>query len=243
MQPLDPKTLELLRGVSTATLTTQMFKRGFRNVFMQGVRPIGALPGNLVGPAFTLRNIPAREDLDHLGVFTNPEHPQRKAIETTPAGHVLVIDCRGDARVACGGEILMTRLKVRGAAGLVSDGGIRDSGPIGDMGFPVFCAGPSAPLNLAAHHAMDLDVPIGCGGVAVYPGDVIVGDRDGVAVIPRALANEVAADAAEQEALEVFVLGRVEAGAALAGTYPPNDATRAAFEQWRATGKQGNPRG
>jgi len=235
MQPLAPETLEKLRGVSTATLTTQMFKRGFRNVFMQGVRPLAPLSANLVGPAFTLRNIPAREDLDHLGVFTDPGHPQRKAIETTPEGHVLVIDCRRDDRVASGGDILMTRLKVRGAAGMVSDGGVRDCGPISEMGFPVFCAGPAAPLNLVLHHATDIDVPIGCGGVAVYPGDIVVGDRDGVVVIPRALAAEVAADAAEQEALETFVLTRVAAGAALVGTYPPNEATRAAFEEWRRT--------
>ena len=240
MQPLAPKTLELLHGVSTATLTTQLFKRGLRNVFMQGVRPLGPLAGNLVGPAFTLRNIPAREDLDHLGVFTDPEHPQRKAIETTPVGHVLVIDCRGDARVACGGDILMTRLKVRGGAGMVSDGGVRDAGPIVDLGFPVFCAGPSAPLNLAHHHATDINVPIGCGGVAVYPGDVIVGDQDGVVVIPRHLADEVARDGAEQEALEAFVVRRIADGAPLAGTYPPNEATRAAFEQWRKSEQQGN---
>jgi regulator of RNase E activity RraA len=234
MQPLEATTLERLRGVSTATLTTQMFKRGFRNVFMQGVRPLGSVAVNLVGPAYTLRNIPAREDLDQLGVLADPEHPQRKAIEATPAGHVLVIDCRGEARVACGGDILMTRLKVRGAAGMVSDGGVRDSGPIEEMGFPVFCAGPSAPLNLVAHHAVDLQVPIGCGGVSVYPGDVIVGDRDGVVVIPRALADEVARDAAEQEELEAFVLRRITEGAPLAGTYPPNEATRADFERWRA---------
>lgn len=237
MQPLQPTTLDTLRGVSTATLTTQMFKRGFRNVFMQGVRPLAPFPSNLVGPAYTLRNIPAREDLDQLGVFADPEHPQRKAIETTPAGHVLVIDCRGDARVACGGDILMTRLKVRGAAGMVSDGGLRDSGPIAEMAFPVFCAGPSAPLNLVVHHATDIQVPIACGGVPVYPGDVIVGDRDGVVVIPRVLAEEVARDAAEQEALETFVLRRVAEGAPLAGTYPPNEATRAEFERWRAGGR------
>jgi len=147
---------------------------------------------------------------------------------------VLVIDCRGDTRAACAGAILVTRLMMRGVAGLVGDGGIRDAGPIGDMAqFPVFCAGPSAPLNLAQHHAVESNVPIGCGGVAVYPDDVIVGDRDGVAVIPRAMADEVAHDAAEQEELEEFLLQRVAGGAALAGTYPPNDATRSAFETWR----------
>lgn len=229
-----PDTLDRLRRVSTATLTTQLFKRGIRNAFMQGVHPLGRYEGNLVGPAFTLRNIPAREDLDNVAVFANPEHPQRRAIEITPAGHVLVIDCRGDTRAACAGQILVSRLMKRGVAGLVGDGGIRDAGPIGEMPqFPVFCAGPSAPLNLAQHHAVESNVPIGCGGVAVYPGDVIVGDRDGVVVLPSALADEVARDAAEQEELEEFLLQRVMEGAALPGTYPPNEATKAAFEQWR----------
>lgn len=230
---MESATLERLRLASTATITTQLFKRGLRNAFMQGVRPLGRYDGNLVGPAFTLRNIPAREDIDTVGVFTDPDHPQRKAIEITPTGYVLVIDCRGDMRAACAGQILVTRLMRRGVAGLVGDGGIRDAGPIGEMPFPVYCAGPSAPLNLAQHHATECNVPIGCGGVAVYPGDIIVGDRDGVAVIPQAMADEVARDAAEQEEMEEFLLQRVAGGAALAGTYPPNDATRAAFEQWR----------
>ena len=230
---MEDATLERLRRASTATITTQLFKRGLRNAFMQDVRPLGRYDGNLVGPAFTLRNIPAREDIDTVGVFTDPDHPQRKAIEIAPTGHVLVIDCRGDTRAACAGQILVTRLMRRGVAGLVGDGGIRDAGPIGEMSFPVYCAGPSAPLNLAQHHATELNVPIGCGGVAVYPGDIIVGDRDGVVVIPQAMAGEVARDAAEQEEMEEFLLQRVAGGAALAGTYPPNDATRAAFEQWR----------
>jgi regulator of RNase E activity RraA len=233
MPALLPETLARLREISTATLTTQLFKRGLRNCFMQGVRPLGRLDRNLVGPAFTLRNIPAREDIDHVGVFTDPAHPQRRAIEITPEGAVLVIDCRGDASAACAGQILVTRLMIRGVAGLVGDGGIRDAGPIGDMPFPVFCAGPSAPLNLARHHAAESNVPIGCGGVAVYPGDVIVGDRDGVVVIPRGIADEVARDAAEQEELETFLLTRIEAGVPLRGTYPPDDATKAAFEAWK----------
>lgn len=238
MPTLPRETLVRLRTVSTATLTTQLFKRGLRNCFMQGVQPLNAggwnrLPHNLVGPAFTLRNIPAREDLDHVGVFANPDHPQRRAIEITPEGHVLVLDCRGDTNAASAGQILITRLMKRGVAGFVSDGGVRDAGPIGEMAFPVFCSGPSAPLNLARHHAVETNVPIGCGGVAVYPGDVIVGDRDGVVVVPRGIADEVARDSAEQEELEGFLLERIEAGAALPGTYPPNDATKAAFEVWR----------
>ena len=224
--------LAQMKIVSTATLTTALFKRGFRNVFMQGVRPLGRYLVNMVGPAYTLRNIPAREDLDRVEGFANPEHPQRKAVEHAPAGRVLVVDCRGDARVASGGQILMTRLMVRGAAGMVSDGGVRDAGPIAAMAMPVFCAGPSAPLNLVHHHAVDIDVPIACGGVAVYPGDLIVGDGDGVVVVPAHLAEEIAFEAAEQERMESFLLARIAAGAKLPGTYPPNEETKAAYAAW-----------
>ncbi len=231
---MNPETLTRLKHISVATLCTQLFKRGFRNVYIQGVaRLTDPSDGNLVGPAFTMRSIPAREDLDQLSAFDNPDHPQRKAIESVPPGHVLVLDCRGETRVASGGQILTTRLKVRGAAGLVSDGPVRDSGPISEMDFPVYCAGGSAPLNLIQHHAIDLNVPIGCGGVAVYPGDIIVGDEEGVAVIPQHLVDEVARDAAEQEVMEMFLLEKIQAGAILRGTYPPNADTKAAFAIWR----------
>jgi regulator of RNase E activity RraA len=231
---IKQSTIDNLRHVSCATLCTQLFKRGFRNVYIQGVsRLTTKTSGNLVGPAFTMRSIPAREDLDQISAFDDPNHPQRKAIESVPPGHVLVLDCRGEKRVASGGQILTTRLKVRGAAGLVSDGPVRDSGAIAKMDFPVYCAGGSAPLNLLQHHAIDQNVPIGCGGVAVYPGDVIVGDDEGVVVIPAHLAEEVAAQAVEQEKMEVFILERVQNGAKLAGTYPPNAETKAAFEACR----------
>jgi regulator of RNase E activity RraA len=233
-EPLSPQTIAHLKQAATSTLTTQLFKRGLRNAFIQGVRALSPPQENMVGPAFTLRNIPAREDIDQVSVFENPEHPQRKAIETCPAGHVLVIDCRGDTRAASGGHILMTRLMVRRCAGVVSDGGMRDAAGIAELALPVFCSGPSAPLNLAVHHAAEMNVAIGCGGVAVYPGDVMVGDGDGVVVIPRHLADEVARDAAEQEQLEVFVQQQVAKGAKLPGTYPPNAATKAAFETWRS---------
>ncbi|MEP7069277.1 MAG: ribonuclease activity regulator RraA [Usitatibacter sp.] len=231
---LQPETRERLRKVSVATLCTQLYKRGFRNVYIQGTsRLTKPSIGNLVGPAFTMRSIPSREDLDQLSAFDDPNHPQRKAIESVPPGHVLVLDCRGEKRVASGGQILTTRLMVRGAAGLVSDGPVRDSGEIAKMDFPVYCAGGSAPLNLLCHHATDLNVPIGCGGVPVYPGDIIVGDDEGVAVIPQHLADEVAVDAAEQEKMEVFILERVQGGAALPGTYPPNADTKAKYAEWR----------
>ncbi len=230
---LSSETTDRLRQVSTATLTTQLFKRGLRNVFIQGVRRMSAASGNLVGEAFTLRYIPAREDLDALSVFEDPEHPQRKAIETVPSGQVLVMDCRRDARAASGGSILLMRLKVRGAAGIVTDGGLRDSEGIAKMDFPVYGAGGSAPLNLAIHHAVDLNVPVGCGGVAVFPGDVIVGDGEGVVVVPRHLAESVALDAREQDKLEEFVLLEIEKGRALPGTYPPNADTLARYRAWR----------
>ena len=218
---LSADTRELLRHVSVATLC-------------QGIaRLTDPSVGNLVGPAYTMRNIPAREDLDQISAFDNPEHPQRKGIESVPPGHVLVIDCRGETRVASGGQILTTRLMVRGGAGIVSDGPVRDSAAISEMDFPVYCAGGSAPLNLIHHHAIDLNVPIGCGGVAVYPGDIMVGDDEGVVVIPRHLADEVARDEVEQEKMEAFILERIAGGAALPGTYPPNAQTRAQFEVWR----------
>jgi len=234
MADLQPATFELLRRASTATLCTQLFKRGFRNVFLQGITRLTRASGtNLVGPAFTMRNIPAREDIDQISAFDNPEHPQRKGVESVPPGHVLVVDCRGEKRVASGGQILLTRLQVRGAAGMVSDGPVRDSGEIAQMDFPLYCAGGSAPLNLIHHHAVDLNVPIGCGGVPVYPGDIVVGDAEGVVIIPALLADEVARDAAEQETMERFILERVRDGAALPGTYPPNAQTRAAYEEWK----------
>jgi len=226
---ISSETAQHLKLAGTATLTTQLFKRGLRNVFVQGVRRMSASRENMVGEAFTLRYIPAREDLDLISAFDNPEHPQRKAIETVPPGHVLVMDCRRETRAASGGDILLTRLKVRGAAGIVTDGCLRDSEAIGTMNFPVYGAGGSAPLNLVCHHAVDINLPIACGGVAVFPGDVMVGD----VVIPRHLVDEVARDAREQEALEEFVIGEIAAGRPLPGTYPPDADTLARYRAWR----------
>jgi len=230
---ISNETLQHLQHAGTATLTTQLFKRGLRNVFIQGIHRMSAAKGNMVGEAFTLRYIPAREDLDLLTVFENPEHPQRKAVETVPAGQVLVMDCRRETRAASGGNILLTRLKVRGAAGVVTDGCMRDSEAIATLDLPVYGAGGSAPLNLVCHHAVDMNVPIACGGVAVFPGDVLVGDGEGVVVIPRHLADEIAGDAHEQETLEVFVLGEIAGGRGLPGTYPPNADTLARYREWR----------
>ena len=216
--------LEVLREVSTATLTTQLFDRGLRHCFLRGPRPVGAST-RMVGEAFTLRYIPAREDLDVLSVFSDDDHPQRRAIESASPGAVLVMDCRGQALAASVGHILATRFARRGGAGIVTDGAVRDSEGIAFLDLPVFAAAAAPTTNRAQHHAVDMQVPIGCAEVAVYPGDVIVADPDGVICIPRHLAPEVARDALEQERLEEFVLERIEAGRPLRGTYPPDEPT------------------
>ena len=231
---LSDKARGQLRKVSTATLTTVLFKRGLRNTYIQGFGPLNPDGPQLVGEAYTLRYIPAREDLDVIEVFKDPSHPQRKAVEAIPPGQVLVMDCRGDASVASAGSILVTRMMIRGAAGVVSDGGLRDSMEIAQLPFPTYCAGPSAPTNLIKHHAVDLNVPIGCGGVPVFPGDVLVGDGEGVVVIPAEIADSVAQEAADQDVFETFVTEKVKGGASIVGLYPPNEATQKEYAEWRA---------
>ena len=232
---MNPDTRRQLMQVSTATLCTALFKRGLRNQFIQDVRPLNPGLPNMVGPAYTLRYIPAREDLNPITVFQDRGHPQRKAVEECPPGSVFVIDSRKDARAASAGSILVTRLMVRGVAGVVTDGGFRDSPEIARMSMPAYHQRPSAPTNLTLHQALDIDVPIGCGDVAVWPGDIVVGDAEGVIVIPRAIADEVAAEAVEMTAFEDFVTERVQAGQSILGLYPPTDeANRTAFAAWRA---------
>ena len=224
-----------LRSISTATLTTLLFKRGLNKQFIQDVRPLGPLKESMVGEAFTLRYIPAREDLNPISAFRDPAHPQRLAIETCPAGHVMVIDSRKDARAASAGAILISRLMMRGVAGIVTDGGFRDSGEIAALSIPAFHHRPSAPTNLTLHHAIDINVPIGCGDAPVFPGDILVGDADGVVVLPKELAEELAHEAFDMTAFEDFVMERVREGASIRGLYPPTDpTTETAFQAWRA---------
>ncbi|MDF2995020.1 MAG: ribonuclease regulator RraA [Xanthobacteraceae bacterium] len=231
--PLSDETRSLLAQLSTATLTSQLMARGLRNTFMQGVRRLTTGGPSMVGEAFTLRYIPSREDIDVSAVFEDRNHPQRKAVETVPPGHVMVIDCRQDNRAAGAGSILVTRMMVRGAAGVVTDGGLRDSPAIAELDFPVYCAGPAAPSNITRHHAVDINVPIGCGEVPVYPGDIIVGDREGVVVIPPHLADQVARDGYEQSLMEDFVTERVMAGESIFGLYPANAEGMERFRAWR----------
>lgn len=224
---------EALKKVSTATLTTVLFKRGLRNVFIQGIFLLNRAAPRMVGEAFTLRYIPAREDLDQLGAFEGRGHPQREAIEACPPGHVLVMDARRDATAATGGDILMTRLMVRGVSGVVTDGGLRDSPTIEKLDWAAYCGARSAPLNLVRHHAVESQVPIGCGGVAVYPGDVLVGDAEGVVVIPAKMAEEVAKEAQAQTEFEDWVEAKVKEGRSIFGLYPPNAETKAEFEAYK----------
>lgn len=234
MPALKPATRDKLMTVSTATLCTALFKRGLRNQFIQDVRPLNADLPNMVGEAFTLRYIPAREDLNPITVFQDRAHPQRKAVEECPPGAVFVIDSRKDARAASAGSILVTRLMKRGVAGVVTDGGFRDSPEIARLPFPAYHHRPSAPTNLTLHQALDINVPIGCGDVPVWPGDVVVGDGEGVIVIPAAIADEVAAEAVEMTAFEDFVTEKVNEGQSILGLYPATEEkNREAFAIWR----------
>jgi regulator of RNase E activity RraA len=231
---MNPETRDKLMGVSVATLATALFKRGLRNQVIQGVHPVAPKGRNMVGPAFTLRYMPAREDRNQLAEFRNPQHPQRVAIETCPEGSVLVIDSRKDARAASSGDILITRLMVRGGAGIVTDGGFRDAATIGELAMPAYHTQPSSPTNLTLHEAIEINGPIGCGDAPVFPGDVLVGDDDCVIVLPAHLADELADEAVEMTAYEDFVVDRVKEGETIIGLYPcTKDEHQAAFAVWR----------
>ena len=232
--PMNPETKAKLEHVSVATLATALFKRGLRNQVIQDVRPVARKGKNMVGPAFTLRYVPAREDRNQLVEFRNPEHPQRHAIETCPAGHVLVMDSRKTATAASAGDILITRLMMRGGAGVVTDGGFRDAMRIGELDIPAYHNRPSSPTNLTINEAIDINVPIGCGDAPVFPGDIVVGDDDSVIIIPAHLADEVAAEAHEMTAYEDFVVERVRAGDTIIGLYPATkDENLKLFQEWR----------
>jgi regulator of RNase E activity RraA len=225
--------LDQFRSTSTATLATALFKRGLRNQFVQRVVPLRKLETNMVGQAFTLRYMPAREDLNSLDVFRNPDHPQRKAVEECPPGNVLVMDSRGDPRAASAGSILATRLMMRGVAGVVTDGGFRDSAEISELLMPAFHRRPSAPTNLTLHQAIDINVPIGCGDAPVFPGDIVVGDNDGVIIVPVHLAQEIADEALRMTSYEEFVMVQVREGRSIRGLYPlTDDSQMAKFSTW-----------
>ncbi|MFY0611032.1 MAG: ribonuclease activity regulator RraA [Hyphomicrobiaceae bacterium] len=230
---VDEKLMSDLRSVSVATLTTVLFKRGFRGQFLHDVGPINPAGRRMAGPAFTVRTIPAREDKAVPAILSDRKYPGRAAIEACPPGHVLVVDSRQDARAASGGDILMTRLMVRGVEGCVTDGGMRDSGEIDEMDIPVYQVQPAPPISLLHHLAVDMQVPIACGGAPVYPGDIMIGDEEGVVAVPADIAADVAAEAIEMTAYEDFAAEQVRGGAELFSVYPQTDLSRQKFEVWR----------
>lgn len=238
-----PETLAILREVSIATLSAQLLKRGFAQLFLQGVRPLRP-DLRLVGQAVTLRFIPAREDLARdeqmaAGEFNNLTNKQRIAVESVGPDDVLVIDARNDTRAATLGNILAARIKARGAAGIVTDGAFRDSPAIGEIDLPTYARGQNPNISFTVHYAADINVPIACAGVAIIPGDVIVGDAEGVIVVPAAVADEVARDGLEQERKEAFIYERIVAGASIVGTYPPDAATLRDYDAWKQTQGRG----
>lgn len=238
MKNYQESIIEKLTQVSTATIATCLFKKGLKNQFIQKVRPLKSRDKTMVGLAYTLRYIPAREDLNPIEVFRNPKHLQRVAVEECPENHVMVIDSRKNSRAASAGSILVTRLMKRGAAGIVTDGGFRDSAEIAELDFASYHVTPSAPTNLTLHQAISINEPIGCGDVAVFPGDYIVGDNDGVMVIPQNIAEVVAEECLQMTLYEEFVMEKVENGTSIIGLYPlTNDTFKTEFEAWKVSKK------
>lgn len=227
---LSHETEQKLREVSTATLTSQLLARGFRNTFIPSVSPLRP-DLRMLGTAFTLRYAPAREDVS-IGVrVDNSTNVQRRAVESIGPGQVMVIDARGDLSAASFGHILATRIKVRGAAGLVSDGALRDTPAFTELDLPVYVRAAHAAASAVAHWPVDMNVPIGCGGVLVIPGDVVVGDAEGVVIVPADLVDEVARDGYEQEQLEAFIEQQVKEGSSIKGLYPPDSEALEAYNR------------
>jgi len=234
MAELSEKTRQALMRVATSTLTGALNRRGLRSMFMQDVWPIKDGIPRMVGPAFTMRFIPSREDKDGPNAKGPRSNIQPQAMETCPPGSVLVVDSRGDARAASAGDLYVGRLKARGCAGIVTDGGLRDSEGIFKTGLPAYCRRPSSPPSPIVHHPVDLNLPIGCGGVAVYPGDVLVGDADGVVVIPPDIVDEVAEEALATTLYEEFAEEEVANGRSLTGLFPVvGEEAKRDFEAWR----------
>lgn len=233
--PLPAVLHDALASISTATLTTVLLKKGLRKVWMRGIRPLKPGQPRLVGRAFTLRFVPAREDLATPESWSSPIST-RAAIEAMPEGCIAVVDAMGNTDAGIFGDILCARMAKRGVAALVTDGAVRDAAGVLGTTLPVWCAGVAAPPSVAALTFVGWQQPVGCGGVAVFPDDVIVVDGDGAVVVPSALVDEVATIAAEQERLENWIMGEVKQGASLPGLYPPNDENRARYEASRKAG-------
>ena len=233
MPALKPETRGLLLKVGVAVLTNGLLKRGLRNQFLHGIAPVAPNMPAMAGPAFTLRFIPAREDIDTIEALRRPDNVQRRALEACPPGGVLVIDSFGSARSASAGDLMIGRLKVRGCAGIVTDGGFRDIAGVIKVGLPAYQRQASPPATPIGLHSADLEVPIGCAGVAVYPGDIVVGDRDGVVVLPAAMAEELAAEALETATYDEFAEQRIAAGRSIMDIFPPATDVLREYAEWK----------
>jgi regulator of RNase E activity RraA len=232
--------LDRLAKVTSGSLTTELFRRGFRQPVMTGLTPLNRKMKPFAGRAYTMRFIPAREDIDTYATLTTKPHAdnlQWVGVEQVSPGDVVVIDSRRDGSAASMGNMLVTRMMMRGGRGVVSDGAFRDGTELADMDFPIWGAGVTATTRLSFHHVADLQTPIGCGGVAVYPGDVIHGDGDNITVIPAHLAAELADACEARDDIEAYLAMRVQAGEALWGLYPPSDATRSDYRNWVEAGR------
>jgi regulator of RNase E activity RraA len=230
---LDPRAVEILSQVTTATLTTMLLKKGLRNVWIRGAKPLRPGQPRLVARAFTLRFVPAREDLATPESWSSPIST-RAAIEAMPPGCIAVVDAMGVTDAGIFGDILCARMAKKGVAALLTDGVVRDVAGVLGTGLPVWCAGVAAPPSVAGLTFVAWQQPIGCGGVAVFPGDVVVVDDDGAVLIPAALLDEMLTVAPEQERLEAWIMSQVEQGASLPGLYPPNAENKARYEAWKA---------
>jgi regulator of RNase E activity RraA len=237
--PIAEDIVERLQSISSGTLTTQLFRRGLRQCFLVGIKPINPAAALFAGEAFTMRLIPAREDIDTLATLTpypNPQNLQWEAAERIQKGQVLVIDSRSDTRAGVGGDLLLTRMMSKGVAAVVTDGALRDGAAIASMNFPAFSREVTATSRLSFHHTADLQVPISCAGVAVYPGDIIVGDPYGVTIVPRRYAAAIAEEGLAQDEMESYLAFRIASGESLYGVYPPTEQIRADFNLWKRSG-------
>lgn len=235
----DKDIIERLKRCGTATISTILTKRGINRAFIYGVAPLPGSKPRMIGRAFTMRSVAMREDKLAEDKAMNPRlNLQRRATEECGVGEVLVIDCRGDATGASGGMMLFERMRLRGCAGVVSDGGVRDAWEIAETGFPVYAKAVCPPNSTLAHRFIELNVPISCGGAAVYPGDFLVGDPDGVMVVPQDIADEVSRQAVEYEEQEAFILRRLRGGASIYGTYPLEAEGLADYEAERAARRE-----
>ncbi len=230
-------TLERLSRCGAATVANALLKRGFRNVFLLGLQPTTPSQAALVGPAFTVRFIPAREDLDSMALYARDDSLHRRAIEECPAGAVMVLAPSGDARASVMGDLMALRLKVRGVAGVITDGGFRDTPGIRATGLPCFQREPSGPATPIHLHPVEFNSPVGCAGVAIYPGDIIVGDAEGVVAIPRHLADEVAAEAYAAWEYEQFAAQHIARGRSIFGLFPATPASKAEYDAWVTQGR------